>query len=154
MKKLPLFTVLVTCVTIQLLAQNSNKSNFKTINLNLVSSKEIIHSKENTFSNNDLLLKKGDKLIDKVISLEKKKPKTNFKQTETLFPNPAKDFVNIKTLPNSAIRVYDKGGNTIKNFKNVFGESFIDIRDLNKGIYYVDIKEPDSETRTEKFYIK
>ncbi len=73
---------------------------------------------------------------------------------KTIYPNPAKDFVNIKTLPNSVVKIYNTEGIVMKVFDNVFGESYIDVRDLNKGMYYVRVFEPDTTLITGGLEIK
>lgn len=96
--------------------------------------------------------------INKRENKNKTKKTSSIKNTifinEKVQPNPAKDYVSIKTLPNSRIHIYNTAGNIIKEFNNVFGESIVDIRDLNEGIYYVSITEPDSEVLTQKLYVQ
>ncbi|MGY5351756.1 T9SS type A sorting domain-containing protein [Wenyingzhuangia sp. IMCC45533] len=101
---------------------------------------------------------------------EKKSPQNSNKTTHSLIKNKhsdkcfnehlvvesdtTEDYISIKTISNSTIKIYNKRGKVIKTYNNSFGESYIDTRDLIKGIYYITIAEPDTKTVVKKLEIK
>lgn len=79
--------------------------------------------------------------------------KTKYQTTRSLYLNSTKDYINIKTRPNTNIQIFDQQNNLIEKFNNDFGESFVDIRDLEKGSYRVDITEPGSDVTSYQLQI-
>lgn len=79
--------------------------------------------------------------------------KTKYQKTRCLYLNSTKDYINIKTRPNTNIQIFDQKNNLIEKFNNDFGESFVDIRDLKKGSYRVDITEPGSDVTSYQLQI-
>ncbi len=143
MRKLLLAIVLLFSVSHYLLAQGGNK--FLAENKN-----NIINANHTPKTNKSVTKKKkpnqGLKKKELII--------LDIKEKQMIVPNPAKDYININTLPNSLICIYNTHGDIMKKFNNVFGESMIDIRDLNKGLYYIKIIQPESKVITKKLEIK
>ena len=56
----------------------------------------------------------------------------------TVSPNPAKSTVNINLNGNAQVKIYDMTGRCVKDV-NVMGSTTINVEDLNKGIYFVNV---------------
>lgn len=153
MKKLLLTTVLLFSLNNSSYSQGNNvfisdNMEFTTTTPSLRTNNTIVKPKPNRNTNNTL-----EKDTNKTKKI--KKEIINVNKTQMVNPNPAKDYINIKTIPNSQVKILNKEGLIVKSFKNVFGESFIDIRDLNKGLYYITIFEPGTKKISrEKLQIK
>lgn len=58
----------------------------------------------------------------------------------SLYPNPASDFINISTIEVvNKVRVFDMTGRLVKDFSPNKSNLSLDISDLNKGVYLVQI---------------
>lgn len=144
MKKLPLLPVFLIISIIKLNSQN-NISVLKTNSLSLKPDVNLISSPKKTKTTKD----------DTNNYITDIKSTFYVEDTKIIYPNPAVDYVNINTIPNSLVSILDKNGVSIKSFKNTFGESFIDIRDLKKGTYTVRITEKESNKKTTtQLYVK
>ncbi len=76
--------------------------------------------------------------------------KENAEDVFVVYPNPAKEFVNIK-LPavNFELRIMDLTGNELYKVNNV---NKIDVRDLDAGIYFIEVKS-DKKIITKKIIV-
>ena len=54
-----------------------------------------------------------------------------------LYPNPAKDHINLKVAIAGSCRIYDAGGRRVKMQDLRQGENYIDISNLSAGVYYI-----------------
>ena len=76
----------------------------------------------------------------------------------SIYPNPAKDFLNIQLnkfqVENSIIYLMDALGNRIKQQVRALNQSMqININDLSPGLYYVTIQSSDQQLATQKLII-
>ncbi|MCY1660230.1 glycosyl hydrolase family 8 [Chryseobacterium sp. SL1] len=69
------------------------------------------------------------------------------------YPNPVKDFLNLEigNINYNAYNIYDLNGKLLKNENNINSNSSIDVRDLNTGIYYLQLFSESKEIQTIKF---
>lgn len=79
--------------------------------------------------------------------------KNNVANTISIFPNPAKDLVNISNVPNANISINDISGKTIYTKNNCSENEKINISNLNSGIYFIRI-ENNNEVFTKKLIVK
>ena len=56
----------------------------------------------------------------------------------TVSPNPAKSTVNVNVNGNAQVRIFDMTGRCVKEV-NAMGNTTINVEDLNKGIYFVNV---------------
>ncbi|MBO5849067.1 MAG: T9SS type A sorting domain-containing protein, partial [Bacteroidales bacterium] len=56
----------------------------------------------------------------------------------TVSPNPAKSTVNVNVNGNAQVRIFDMTGRCVKEV-NAIGNTTINVEDLNKGIYFVNV---------------
>ncbi len=151
MKNIPLVIVCVLSYISQANAQSHQS-------IQNQQTKEISFSKETTITNSNPNTKDQNTALNPSKKnannrLHKKKQYT-FVRSNNIYPNPATDYVKIKSTPESTVKIYNKDGDTIKEFTNTFGESFVDLRDVKKGTFYIDIKAPDDTIVTEKLRVK
>lgn len=59
-------------------------------------------------------------------------------QTISLYPNPAKDYVVLEGIKGEKVKVFDVNGRIVK--QEVINER-LDIRDLQSGVYYLQVKD-------------
>ncbi len=71
----------------------------------------------------------------------------------SVFPNPAKDIVNINNVPNANIIINDISGKTVYTKNNCSENEKINISNLNSGIYFIRI-ENNNEVFTKKLIVK
>jgi PKD repeat protein len=57
-----------------------------------------------------------------------------------IFPNPARDHVQVSNLQNSTIRIYNQIGMEVLNFSDLSGTQSLDISGLTKGIYLLKVE--------------
>lgn len=71
------------------------------------------------------------------------------KNKATIYPNPTSDFINILINEDvESVQIYDAVGNIIKQ---IDGQSKINVSDLNKGIYILNIITKDGNKYSKKF---
>lgn len=80
-------------------------------------------------------------------------------QTISVYPNPAKSFINLKTSLSGDIVIYDILGNSISSYKlndlPSSDESYkLDLTDLSKGIYIISIIPTNEKKRVSLRFIK
>ena len=62
------------------------------------------------------------------------------KANVSVYPNPAKDFINVKTIENSQIEIYTTNGKLVESKNLIKGNNRISIQTLAKGIYITVVK--------------
>jgi len=142
MKILPLTFLLIIFITSELIAQKGQKSVTPNDNLR----------KEHTQTNTNPYHKNTEKTTNKTCARVNKN-RVKFIDELNLFPNPTKKFLNIKAAPNSCIEIYNIEKVMVKKVHNTFGEVFLDTRDLQQGIYRIDIIKPNFQTLSYKVQI-
>lgn len=65
---------------------------------------------------------------------------TNFISDFTIYPNPAKDFINISSTQNSEIIIRDISGKIVTNFYTIENNTKINVNNYISGVYIVEIK--------------
>jgi len=103
-----------------------------------------LYAESMTFINNELIISTARGLWQYDLSTNLTKPVSN---NPVLYPNPAKDFVNIDTEA-SLVQFYSATGELVKEVKPE--TNTISVTDLNAGIYIVVIQS-NSATTTSKF---
>jgi|DewCreStandDraft_4_1066084.scaffolds.fasta_scaffold163350_2 hypothetical protein len=72
-----------------------------------------------------------------------------------VFPNPAKDILNIETLlENYSLKVYNQLGQIEITKNNLSGNHSLMLNNLSSGFYYLTIANSSSFCKTEKILIK
>ncbi len=70
----------------------------------------------------------------------------------SVFPNPAKEFINVRLEEAADIRILDAGGRAIQNHNNLQeGTNRFEIGSLPKGMYLIEMVNPEGERTIEKF---
>jgi hypothetical protein len=74
----------------------------------------------------------------------------------TVYPNPAKDVVNINQLPaeTALIEVYDVSGKLVKQLKPMATTAAIDVNNLEPGIYQINIIGNDNTMVSKKLMVQ
>jgi hypothetical protein len=57
-----------------------------------------------------------------------------------LYPNPAQDVINIQVKGNFNIELLDSKGRLILSNHNCYGQHQINVSDLDKGLYFMQVK--------------
>lgn len=70
-----------------------------------------------------------------------------------LYPNPAKDHVNISNAENSHIRVYSLTGQLVAEYSDLDDQQRIDVTGFQDGVYIMQFSR-DSESIVKKLYVK
>jgi plastocyanin len=84
---------------------------------------------------------------------------SSLSQTISVYPNPAKSFINLKTDKRGEIIVSDVLGNNIKRYQSnelpTFSDSYrLDLSDLDGGVYVISFLPSDSKKRFSVKFIK
>ncbi len=79
----------------------------------------------------ELILRKVEIKNNKILSINNQ----NNKQSFLIYPNPAKDYINIHSQKIGETVLYDINGKELKKFKIKSGHNKIDVTNLPKGIY-------------------
>jgi hypothetical protein len=71
-----------------------------------------------------------------------------------IYPNPAKDIINIESINASQIIILDGFGRIVKQVNNVSEHQTINLKQYNKGIYFIKIVLKNLEVKTEKIIVQ
>jgi Leucine-rich repeat (LRR) protein len=119
-----------------LLVNNGNNNNFTTFNATNNSNLACIQVDDINYSNTNWagfidLTSSFSENCSAVIGIEEQL------RTLNVFPNPAKDYINVSAIENTDIKVLNTIGQAVLHQKNISTSTFIDISQLSKGLYYI-----------------
>ncbi len=93
--------------------------------------------------NYELILNNGILVISPTTGIE-----ANIVQQITVYPNPASDFINVKTNSRLMVKIFDANG---KLCKTSYSNESINIQNLYKGVYYIKVKDTPTNYKIVKY---
>ncbi len=70
-----------------------------------------------------------------------------------LYPNPAADFITVKNYKNAGLKIFDISGKLLMEIANTTGSQKIDLKNLDKGIYFM-ILTKNGNKPVKKLFVK
>jgi hypothetical protein len=78
------------------------------------------------------------------------------KSFANIYPNPAKDILNIDFAPNtqaSELRILDINGKLIRSVNNLYPSNQLNVSDLESGLYLIEMRTKNGQVQTNKIMI-